>query len=482
MRLFTTPNRDAGFALKGDDIVSVFKHPAATHKNVTKSMLSLAVNQGGRRLDAFDTVLPHLYAQSGFRAVSRLPFNDEYAPPGWNRDTFKEFNGGRPDVVHMVHDPQAGAYQPWDGARITDYDHGEQLQRQALAGIDARGNVPATPGPEAYGSGQLIRMSDPLTVHHGTPHEFAPTRANPLGEFLMSKIGTGEGNQSYGHGPYLAGNEKVADGYREDLSEGTLYQGKPIPYSRTDPTIGAVHAVGEYIRDLKMTPEKAMETVAEEYRDAAASAHFSTSPQAGVSMTAAEANRRRMQFYLGVAHAVQRLKPEDFSTDNSGNLYQAELHIHPDHMLDWDRPLSEQAPYIHQQLAAHGIVHPDDSHMTGLAVHNALLGLHDTADQSHAARALLGAGIPGIRYADAGSRMALEDVRRGESKLAMMRAFGAPERDIAVEAARLAQDRARVSHNYVVFDPRTINITKRNGLPAMVDAGADALRDHKAGV
>jgi hypothetical protein len=36
------------------------------------------------------------------------------------------------------------------------------------------------------------------------------------------------------------------------------------------------------------------------------------------------------------------------------------------------------------------------------------------------------------------------------------------------------------THNYVVFDPRTINIVKRNGLPAMVDAGADALRDHKA--
>lgn len=170
MRLFATPDGDAGFALKGNDIVSVFKHPNAPYRNVTKSMLDVATSEGGRRLDAFDTVLPHLYAQSGFRTVARLPWNDEYTPDGWKHEHFKEFNGGRPDVVFMAHDPQAGAYQPGDGRRVADYDEGTAHQHAAIAHVEARGDVPAAPGPDSYGSGQLIRMANPTTVWHGTPH------------------------------------------------------------------------------------------------------------------------------------------------------------------------------------------------------------------------------------------------------------------------------------------------------------------------
>ena len=84
MRTFLTPDGKAGFALNGDDIVSVFRHPDGP-KGVVPAMLDLATSQGGRRLDAFDTTLPFLYGKSGFRAVSRTPFNPEYQPEGWNR-------------------------------------------------------------------------------------------------------------------------------------------------------------------------------------------------------------------------------------------------------------------------------------------------------------------------------------------------------------------------------------------------------------
>jgi hypothetical protein len=102
MRLFLTPSGDTGFALKGDDIVSVFRKEQARGQGaVTPSVIALATAQGGRRLDAFDTVLRSLYSQSGFRAVARVPWNDEYAPVGWNHETFGKFNQGRPDVVFM---------------------------------------------------------------------------------------------------------------------------------------------------------------------------------------------------------------------------------------------------------------------------------------------------------------------------------------------------------------------------------------------
>lgn len=44
----------------------------------------------------------------------------------------------------------------------------------------------------------------PIVAYHGSPHRMAPTKKNPLGQFDESKIGTGEGAQSYGEGHYLA--------------------------------------------------------------------------------------------------------------------------------------------------------------------------------------------------------------------------------------------------------------------------------------
>jgi hypothetical protein len=129
MRLFMSPDGGSGFALKGDDIVSLFKNPGLTAKGIANTSLMLATEQGGRRLDCFDTQLPKLYSNSGFRAVARVGWNDEYAPPGWDKSTYKEFNGGEPDVVFMVHDPAYGKlYTKGDGKAVKDYDDGTAAQ------------------------------------------------------------------------------------------------------------------------------------------------------------------------------------------------------------------------------------------------------------------------------------------------------------------------------------------------------------------
>jgi hypothetical protein len=347
MRMFSTPEGDAGFALKGDDIVSVFKHPKAPYRNVTKSMLDLAKSQGGRRLDAFDTVLPHLYGQSGFRAVARLPWNEEYKPEGWNHNDFINHNHGRPDVVFMAHDPQAGSYQPGDGRAISDYDEGEHHQRAALAHVAARGDVPAAPGPEAYGSGQLIRMADPLTVHHGTPHEFKGTRVNPLGEFDLSKLGTGEGAQAYGKGIYQAGRKSIAEGYRDDLTPGPTYKGQQDPMGLGEPEYGAVKAVAEYMKDQGLPAHEAIDQVREDYYNSSQDAHDHAS-RVG-NHPAGESWRQRGRHHFGISQAVQKLNPADFAHE-PGQLYESELHIHPDHMLHWDKPVSQQHPYVQHRV------------------------------------------------------------------------------------------------------------------------------------
>lgn len=49
-----------------------------------------------------------------------------------------------------------------------------------------------------------------MTVYHGSPHLFE--------KFDLSKIGTGEGNQSYGRGLYMAQSPGVAKSYKDALS------------------------------------------------------------------------------------------------------------------------------------------------------------------------------------------------------------------------------------------------------------------------
>lgn len=132
-RLFLFDDGASGFALDGDDIISVFSIPGKAPKGAAQRVLDVAVSEGGRRLDAFGTFLPGLYARSGFRAVARLGFSREYAPPGWDYDFFAEAfpeTAGEPDVVFMVYDP-ANAGAVTDNI-VADYDSGLAAQAQAV--------------------------------------------------------------------------------------------------------------------------------------------------------------------------------------------------------------------------------------------------------------------------------------------------------------------------------------------------------------
>ncbi|ABH00946.1 conserved hypothetical protein (plasmid) [Rhodococcus jostii RHA1] len=126
MRILVTDDGKAGVALKDDEVVSVFSHAYGAHPNAAPSMLRQATVLGGRRLDCFDTVLPNIYADAGFVPVARLAWNDDYAPDGWDYDTYRRYNNGRPDVVFMAHDRAAvgSLYDRAAGEYVSDYDDG----------------------------------------------------------------------------------------------------------------------------------------------------------------------------------------------------------------------------------------------------------------------------------------------------------------------------------------------------------------------
>lgn len=92
---------DGSALVKPDgDIAGVFKKLASKAKGVAQDLLNKAVAAGGIKLDNFDGYLTKQYEKAGFRVVSRTPFNEQYAPEGWNKEKH-----GTPDVVAMVYDP-----------------------------------------------------------------------------------------------------------------------------------------------------------------------------------------------------------------------------------------------------------------------------------------------------------------------------------------------------------------------------------------
>jgi len=95
-------DEDGGVVVSKDgDIKGLFKKAASKAKGVAQKLLQKAVEAGGIKLDNFDNYLTPVYEKAGFKVVSRVPFNEQYAPEGWNKEKH-----GTPDVVAMVYDPQ----------------------------------------------------------------------------------------------------------------------------------------------------------------------------------------------------------------------------------------------------------------------------------------------------------------------------------------------------------------------------------------
>lgn len=172
---------------------------------------------------------------------------------------------------------------------------------------------------ERYLTGKMPGMvapASPVTTWHGTPHNIEGNK------FDNAKIGTGEGNQSFGYGHYSAGSKGVGENYRDTLSvdpnqasenikESTLKKFLPNESPRVQEQIkGFLSGLG-YYDDFKVT-------IMREGSDA-------------------------------FKAALLKEEPLLFS---GGNLYKIDI---PDpvveKMLDWDKPLKDQSPHVQKALA-----------------------------------------------------------------------------------------------------------------------------------
>jgi len=96
--LYKLKGIDAGFAVCEDgDIISVHNSEAkgSPYRGIGRELMQMAIKAGGTKLDHFDfPKLNEIYSQAGFKEYDRVPWDDNYAPEGWNYEKY-----GRPDLV-----------------------------------------------------------------------------------------------------------------------------------------------------------------------------------------------------------------------------------------------------------------------------------------------------------------------------------------------------------------------------------------------
>lgn len=274
-----------------------------------------------------------------------------------------------------------------------------------------------------------------IRAFHGSPYDFDA--------FDLSKIGTGEGAQAYGHGLYFAGNENVAKGYRDTLAKGYAdVSGAPLPSD--------VQAALEYVHP--------------KYR---ASGDLEAGIQDAIANLKDQADFYRRTYGGGTNlydHAVERLQRIDpLSLKPAGHMYEVNIAADPSQLLDWDKPLGRQSQAVQDALAknpspiiqawrgngAWPNARGADAYSSlsfgeppvgfdekGNALFNGVSALN-RRNPAGASTWLNQAGIPGIQYLDQGSRAAGDGTR-----------------------------------NYVIFDPRLISILRKYAIPPLAAGGA----------
>lgn len=266
-----------------------------------------------------------------------------------------------------------------DDARAA-WQRGDYLAAGGNALMAALGSVPGFGDVGAHAAHSII-----APLFHGSPHNFD--------KFNMSKIGTGEGAQAYGHGLYFAENRGTAESYRDALSNARLLvDGEPVG------EIGklAGNARGEAARLLALngTPSMANEVV-----DRSVAAR----KNGGYGFWPREAEKIKAE--------IAALSGKRIETKAGGNLYEVSIDAEPEDFLDWDAPLDERIERRFDGQIAQTYL--GRSGLEGMKRALPRADVKDAGGYIKAVERIFGArdaskmlgksGIPGIRYLDSGS-------------------------------------------------------------------------------
>lgn len=319
-----------------------------------------------------------------------------------------------------------GELSPGAAVRDTVQASGETAKAAMQGrGWDAAGgvaNMLAAAAGVVPGSKLLVKgakAANPIRAYHGSPHDFD--------RFDMSKIGTGEGAQAYGHGLYFAENPKIAQAYQDTLSHPT----RNFPGEQTAlPYIG-----GELFEPRNYEVMK----IAQSSRDPEV---VKSSLQDYIKRNGAD---NPFSYNEDAKRIIDAIDAKQYSTGLAGRMYEVNIHADPAKFLDWDKPISAQPLAL--DIARSVGVSPNESGQQ--LIRSASTSSRFTGGSGpltptvlargaeNASNALREAGIPGIKYLDGGSRAA------GDG-----------------------------SRNYVAFDDKLIEILRKYGLLPVAAGGA----------
>jgi hypothetical protein len=217
---------------------------------------------------------------------------------------------------------------------------------------------------------------DYAIAHHGTPHTLAPEPGFPHGRFRLDKVGSGEGNQSYGWGIYFAENQEVAEGYKERLRDTV----KPGIISVDGVEYNWKDALDKFVDPVEA---KALKKLGDKRSFDLDNFLFDdVMPEIRDTLNLAPEEHWKVDF------------PEDISSH-----YRLDI---PDEvmpkLLDWEKNLSEQSQFI-KNIFKNRIA---DLEIPGEMLYRYYVQQHGS--RKAASEFLDSLGIPGLKYLDSFSR------------------------------------------------------------------------------
>ena len=292
-----------------------------------------------------------------------------------------------------------------------------------LKALNYASTIPGIGDMARLGGNAAMPLMGAMTAFHGSPHKFS--------KFDLSKIGTGEGAQAYGHGLYFAESPGVAGVYRNKLSTGDIIvngqkwtQDAQGVYrnvaGKTDGILSDAESLA--IRGLTNASDWSVgnpKILAEEAESFLQTRHGLSTKQ--------------------IQSAKKLIETGAVSPGSRGHMYEVDIpDTAIDKMLDWDKPLSEQPESVRKALSDHmRIEKAGDDYVENWLLYfgdevidagktktelveafNAnpaakiINGTSLTRPQRQAASEYLNSlGIPGIKYLDHDSRIAGEGTR-----------------------------------------------------------------------
>jgi hypothetical protein len=254
-----------------------------------------------------------------------------------------------------------------------------------------------------------------IKAYHGSPHDFD--------KFSTENIGTGEGAQAYGHGLYFAEREGTAKAYRDNLKGNIV--------TRND---GVQKTYGQHITDVENAIKAEHPNLHSDNVNRAAKSVIDD------NLTLADIEG------MGEFENVYKtgINANKSARESKGSMYEVNIDASPDELLDFDAPLSEQSDYVKSKLPQEVFDYfkkTNDPRGINLVHDNPLVPdramIREPEYAAQAAAKLNDLGIKGIKYTDAQTR------------------FSGGDR----------------THNYVMFDDKTIEIARKYGV-SMPVAGA----------